>query len=137
MKKILLIILSSILVIGIVIFLIYRSYVVDNEEVIDNNTFSINEIYDIGENIIENPIQDVERKPAYYDESGFVTDSVYIDCQIYCDFDNENIKATIDSRVNEIKNSDLIDKILAEGAIKASKIAKETLREVYSKIGLR
>ncbi len=104
MKKILLIILSSILVIGIVIFLIYRSYVVDNEEVIDNNTFSINEIYDIGENIIENPIQDVERKPAYYDESGFVTDSVYIDCQIYCDFDNENIKATIDSRVNEIKN---------------------------------
>lgn len=43
----------------------------------------------------------------------------------------------LQNKVNEIKNSDLIDKILAEGAIKASKIAKETLREVYSKIGLR
>ena len=111
MKKILLIVASSILVIGIVIFLIYRSYVVDNEENIDNNTFSINGIYEIGENnttdtenVIENIMQDVERKPAYYDESGFVTDSVYIDCQIYCDIDNDNIKATIDSRIDEIKN---------------------------------
>ncbi len=43
----------------------------------------------------------------------------------------------LQNKVNEIKNSDLIDKILAEGAIKASKIAKDTLREVYSKIGLR
>ena len=111
MKKILLIIISSILIIGIVIFLIYRSYVVENEKNIDNNTFSINGIYDIGEsnntnteNVIETPIQDVERKNAYYDESGFVTDSVYIDCQIYCNFENDNIKATIDSRVDEIKN---------------------------------
>ncbi len=111
MKKILLIIISSILIIGIVIFLIYRSYVVENEKNIDNNTFSINGIYDIGEsnntnteNVIEPPVQDVERKNAYYDESGFVTDSVYIDCQIYCNFENDNIKATIDSRVDEIKN---------------------------------
>ena len=44
---------------------------------------------------------------------------------------------TLQKKVEEIKNSQLIDQILMDGANKARKIAQETLSNVYQKIGLR
>lgn len=43
----------------------------------------------------------------------------------------------LQKKVEEIKNSQLIDQILMDGANKARKIAQETLSTVYQKIGLR
>lgn len=107
MKKSIIILVTLIVLIGIIIFfLVYNNILKENE----NNSInkSIDELYTIENNNIENPTQtileNIKRKDAYYDENGFVTDSLYIDCQIYCNYENDNIKAAIDTRIEDIKN---------------------------------
>ena len=116
MKKVIITV-TIVLIIIILIagFFIYRN-IMKSQENKENN---INNSLYIGKdsiNSIENIIEqqetvDIERKKAYYDEDGFVTESLYIDCQIYCEFDEKNIKSIMNSKTEEIKN-----KILEEPA---------------------
>ena len=45
--------------------------------------------------------------------------------------------SNLQNKVNEIKNSGIIDKILEDGAKKASLVAYKKLAKVYRKVGLR
>lgn len=112
MKKIIIIFAILILILGIIGFIVYSNVTkpkenIDNgiEKTIDELYQTENSINSIEENLItKQEIDDVERKKAYYDENGFVTESLYIDCQIYCEFDNDNIKAAVDTRIEDIKS---------------------------------
>ena len=114
-KKIIIGIVIAICVIGVIALWIYGNSESENQEKLNNQT--IDELYmntvaqdenTEVEEVKELP-QDIERKKAYYDENGFVTDNLYIDCQIYNNYENDNIKAVVDSRIEEIKT-----KILSE-----------------------
>lgn len=112
-KKVIIISIIILIVAVVIIFLIYNNFSKKSEG--KTNSINLDGLYSTENtnnstnNEISQPEKDVERKKAYYDEDGFVTDSLYIDFQIYCEYDNDNIKSAIDSKVEEIK-----DKILAE-----------------------
>lgn len=107
------IIIATIVLIIILIvasLIIYINITKLQEEQENNINNSLDKLYneDDYSNSIENEIEqqgivDIERKNAYYDEDGFVTESLYIDCQVYCEFDEENIKSIMNSKIEEIK----------------------------------
>lgn len=112
MKKIIIGIVIAIVVIGVIILWIYGNSASGNKDQLSNQT--IGELYvnaisqEISEGTRELP-PDIERKKAYYDENGFVNNNLFIDCQIYNNYENDNIKAVVNSRIEEIKQ-----KILSE-----------------------
>lgn len=125
MKKILIIFIILILIFVIVI-LLYNNIIIEKQKNIENELF--NDLYlsensnsSIENNIEDNEIEDIEekipRKKAYYDEDGFVTDSLYIDFQIYCTYDNDNIKTILDSRIEEIRNNILTEPPNSSGMV--------------------
>ena len=135
MKKIIIIFIILIVVLGIG-FVIYSNVTKPEENLEINSNTSIDGLYstenlvDITGNQTEQQIiPKVDRKKAYYDENGFVTESLYIDCQVYCDFDNDNIKAAVDTRVEEIKNKILEEPPNTSGMVVINLSANTKLHE--------
>ena len=135
MKKIIIIFIILIVVLGIG-FVIYSNVTNPEENLEINSNTSIDGLYstenlvDITGNQTEQQIMPkVDRKKAYYDENGFVTESLYIDCQVYCDFDNDNIKAAVDTRVEEIKNKILEEPPNTSGMVVINLSANTKLHE--------
>lgn len=137
MKKIIIISAILIVILGIIGFIIYGNITkpkenIDNsiEKTIDELYQTENSINSIEENLItKQEIEDVERKKAYYDENGFVTESLYIDCQIYCEFDNDNIKAAVDTRIEDIKSKILEEPPNTSGMVVINLSANTKLHE--------
>lgn len=134
-KKVIIFIILIIVIIGIV-FLVYNTVIKTSKSNENNLNKSLDELYlnETSDNSIENQteqqeIVNVERKKAYYDEDGFVTDSLYIDCQIYCDYDNDNIKSAIDSRIEEIKTKILEEQSNTSGMVVINLSASTKLHE--------
>lgn len=134
MKKIIIILIILIVVLGIG-FIIYNNVTKQQENLENDVNKTIDSLYteensiNAIENQSEQPIIKVDRKKAYYDENGFVTESLYIDCQIYCEFDNENIKAAVDTRIEDIKNKILEEPPNTSGMVVINLSANTKLHE--------
>lgn len=74
------------------------------------------------------PIEDICKE---YDGKGYGTFKKAV-ADVVCDF-----LANLQAKVNEIKNSGLIDEVLAQGKEKASIIASRKLSKIYRTIGLK
>ncbi len=115
------IIIGSVIVILIIIIIglwIYGNSLSSYDASIDNQMLGLYNVSANNNEVTQNiPKEDVKRKEAYYDENGFVNESLYIDCQIYCNIDNDIVKSSVDSRVNEIKNRILEDENNTSGMI--------------------
>lgn len=137
MKKIIIISAILIVILGIIGFIIYGNITkpkenIDNsiEKTIDELYQTENSINSIEEDLIaKQETDDIERKKAYYDENGFVTESLYIDCQIYCEFDNDNIKAAVDTRIEDIKSKILEEPPNTSGMVVINLSANTKLHE--------
>ena len=134
MKKIIIILIILIVVLGIG-FIIYSNVTKPQENLENDINKTIDNLYtdENSINTIENQgeqqIVKVDRKKAYYDENGFVTESLYIDCQIYCESDNENIKAAVDTRIEDIKNKILEEPPNTSGMVVINLSANTKLHE--------
>lgn len=137
MKKIIIISAILIVVLGIIGFIVYGNVTKPKENIDNSIGKTIDELYQtensinsIEEDLLtKQEIEDVERKKAYYDENGFVTESLYIDCQIYCEFDNDNIKAAVDTRIEDIKNKILEEPPNTSGMVVINLSANTKLHE--------
>ena len=120
MKKYIIIgIIIFVLIVAIIGLWIYGNSLSSYNASIDSQMLGLYNIQSDDNTIKDNnaPKEDVKRKQAYYDENGFVNESLYIDCQIYCTIDNDNVKSAVDSRVNEIKEKILEDQNNTSGMV--------------------
>lgn len=120
MKKYIIIgIIIFVLIVAIIGLWIYGNSLSSYDASIDSQMLGLYNIQSDDNTIKDNnaPKEDVKRKQAYYDENGFVNESLYIDCQIYCTIDNDNVKSAVDSRVNEIKEKILEDQNNTSGMV--------------------
>lgn len=137
MKKVIIISAILIVILGIIGFIVYGNVTKPKENIDNSIEKKIDELYQaensinsIEEDLIKKQeIDNVERKKAYYDENGFVTDSLYIDCQIYCEFDNDNIKAAVDTRIEDIKSKILEEPPNTSGMVVINLSANTKLHE--------
>jgi flagellar basal body-associated protein FliL len=135
MKKKIIIVL--IIVVIAIVLCTYFIYNLKESKNIKENTntigMEINGLYE--ENNDQNNSQqeelqeDAKRKTAYYDQDGFVTDNLYIDCQIYCNYENDNIKAIIDTKSAEIESKIMSESDNTSGMVVINLSANTQLHE--------